>query len=177
MSIKRMVAGFAAVAALVGVTLAAPAGASTPEPASEAAQCRYGQWPSAVEGRPTMLKPGAAAGIYVWHDANGWHLFATHPGHARAVFRGRVVSSSHLYAVERDDERRDEVVVSPRDKAFDFRFVNHGYLDGAAFHVTCGRVIGVTGTLDGKRLTSDQVFVGRDGHHPNQVPFEVVRVR
>lgn len=175
MFVKRMIARVAiGTMVLAGsVAVAAPAGAS--EPASETTKCGFGHWPAEVQGKPGSLQAGAATGVYLWHDDNGWHLYATHPGHDRVVFKGRVVSSGHIYGVGRHVEGRDVVTVVGHDKSVDFRFANYGYLDGAHFRTSCARRIGVTGYINGVELTPDQVFIGADGHHPGSVPFEVAR--
>ena len=48
-----------------------------------------------VDGRPTQLAPGAAAGLYLWHDRDGWHAFVTHPGHHKVSFTINVTSQAN----------------------------------------------------------------------------------
>ena len=43
-----------------------------------------------------MLKAGGRAGDYIWHSSTGWHLRATHPGTAKVIFSGRIVSTSPI---------------------------------------------------------------------------------
>src|SRR6476620_4996693 len=58
--------------------------------------CDEGRWPAPDQGQPTTCAAGARAGDYIWHDANGWHLRFTHPGTARVVFSGTIVSNAAL---------------------------------------------------------------------------------
>ena len=173
---KRVVAGLAGVAlftALVGA--AQPVGADeSSEPVAETTGCSEGQWPAAVEGQPPGLAPGAPAGMYLWHDTHGWHAVVTEPGRDPARFAGRIRSASEIYGVERRTERRD-ALVRQSEHVLRFRFTNFGGLDGIQFRTRCGDGIGVTGALNGTKLTPDQVFIGADGHHPATVSFVIRR--
>jgi hypothetical protein len=174
MQLKRLIAA-AALASTTVVALALPAGAATTAPTDENA-CTNGHWPAEMQGRPASLAPGAAAGVYLWHSENGWHLFVTHPGTDKAVFTGRIVSSGKIFGVARDTERRDRVKVTRSNKAIAFRFTNYGKLDGIHFRTRCAQKLTVTGSLNGHQLTPDQVFLGSGGVHPPTVPFTIERV-
>lgn len=170
---KRALVG--AVAGALSVTsVAGPAAAQTSTPASESSACRYGRWPADLNGQPASFAPGAATGLYLWHTETGWHMRVTHPGDDKVVFRGAITSASPLRAVERRTESRDVMVSVSRTKV-SFRFTNHGKVDGIDFRVACGRGFSVNGTVNGERLTADQVFIGADGHHPPAVPFRIAR--
>ena len=147
-----------------------------PEPASEAGGCRFGHWPAEAQGRDPVLQPGAAAGVYLWHAENGWHLFVTHPGHDKVEFKGSIVSRSRIHDTARDTERNDSVVRKGSHRV-SFRFENYGYLDGVHFRMTCSRGFSVNATIDGRRVTPDMVYIGKDGDHPLQVPFTINRQR
>jgi len=170
---------------LSGAFAALPAGADdgasttetsgAPEPAAETTACRFGHWPTEVEGRPASLEAGAAAGLYLWHTDHGWRAYVTHPGHEPVVFKIRIESSGRIYGVERHMEGNDDVRVNHSRTVAGFRAVNWGYLDGMAFRTACAEHIVVTGTIDGQPLSTDQVFLGANGVHPTSVPFAVER--
>src|SRR2546428_9202959 len=98
-SLLGVLIGLSAISAgLVVPTATLAAATSTPTAASTATACTDGHWPLAVQGVPSLWHAGAAAGDYLWHDANGWHLRVTHRGTTRFVFTGRVVSSAPITA-------------------------------------------------------------------------------
>ena len=173
----RTTMGAMAVAALVATGAgAAPAEAAegATEPGAEAALCEAGAWPANAEGQPASFEAGAAEGVYLWHTDSGWRLRVTHPGTAKAVFRGTVRSASTIHAVARRTESRDAVVTRGRHRAA-FRFANYGRIDGMDFRLGCGPGFAVNVTVNGRTLPADHVFIGADGHHPAQVPFRIER--
>jgi len=173
--LRYMMTGLVAVA-LTMTAVATPA-ARADDSSSEDGGCGdLGHWPADVQGVPEGLRAGAAAGIYVWHDADGWHLVATHPGHERSVFTGRIVTDGDIFGIGRRIEGPDKVSVTSGHRLLGYRFTNFGYIDGVAFRTRCGEHIGISGSIDGHPLTPEQVFIGRDGHHPDAVPFGLVRV-
>jgi hypothetical protein len=197
MNLKRMIA-MAAVCgtAAIGIGAVLPAGAqtssgsagssgssgsaatatgTTPEPPSETTDCQFGQWPDAVNGRPVQLEAGATAGLYLWHDEDGWHAFVTHANHMPVDFRITVRSATRIYGVETHDERGDAVIEHADDHAVTLRARNFGYLDGMNFRTACGRGIDVSGTIDGHPLDAAHVFIGHDGDHPDQFPVVISR--
>jgi hypothetical protein len=85
----------------ISLTFIVPAGmfaatSTTASTTSTTTTCDEGRWPARVQGQPTTFAAGARAGDYIWHDANGWHLRFTHPGTARVIFSGTVVSNTPL---------------------------------------------------------------------------------
>jgi len=180
MSMKRLaLTTTVAVLGLGALAVAAlPAGASTtapPAPADENA-CVNGHWPAEDQGRPASLAAGAAEGAYLWHNADGWHLFVTHPGNERVVFTGRIVSSGRIDGVGRRAESHDKVAVSKHDRIVGFRFTNFGHLDGVEFRTRCAQHLRFELRINGTRITPEEVYVGVDAHHPSHTPFEVSRV-
>jgi hypothetical protein len=183
MNLKRALASAAVCGTVaIGIGAVLPAGASTPStssaPSASAAatpRCDDGHWPIVVDGRPTQLAPGATAGLYLWHDSDGWHAFVTHPGHDKVEFRITVHSESPLTATEARDEHDDAVIERNDDHTATLRADNFGYLDGMNFRTDCSPRVVVSGTIDGQALTAAQVFVGHGNHSPDQVPFVVTR--
>ena len=179
MNLKRII-GTAAVCGFVAVGLGSvlPAGAQTsdaPEPPSETTQCRFGQWPAEVQGRPMQLAAGATAGLYLWHDDHGWHAFVTHEDHSPVDFRITVRSSADIYGVGVKLEGGDAVLDHTGNRAVTLSARNYGYIDGMNFRTACGPHLEVSGTIDGVNLDASQVFMGKNGVHPDHFPTVIRR--
>jgi hypothetical protein len=142
-----------------------------------AASCPNGNWPGTVQGRPESLKAGAARGIYLWHSRTGWHLRATHRTHNKVVFTGSITASRPMRERPRKLEGADWVALSADRKTIRFRLTNYGGIDGFDFKTACAESITVTGAVQGKQLTSAQVFLGKGGNHPTSVPFQIERLK
>lgn len=157
--------------AVVGGLALIPLGAGaahadgTAEPAAESSQCRFGHWPADAQGRPSALATGAAAGAYLWHGEDGWHLFVTHPGDDRRVFTGSITSESRIHDVARRTERNDSIVRKSAHRVT-FSFQNYGRLDGVDFRMTCGRSFTVR--------VNAPIFVGHDAA-PHASPVTITR--
>jgi hypothetical protein len=137
-------------AAPVGVA-ASTSGGSVAAPT---VACTNGQWPSAVQGRPTLFTAGASAGDYLWHDATGWHVRVTHPGHGRVVFTGTIVASAPLDATPVKLEKQDVVTLGADRKTITYRLVNYGAIDGFDFTTRCARQVAFGGRMNGVRLAT-----------------------
>jgi hypothetical protein len=142
--------------------------ASTPAPACAAL-------PSYVEGRPADLHARAAAGDYLWHDSEGWHLRVTHRTTRRMVFRGVISASAPLTYRRVRDESRDRVVASGDGTKLVFRFVNHGGIDGVDFADGCAATLKLVFAVNGHRLGRNHVFVGAHSARPAHNPFVIAR--
>jgi hypothetical protein len=163
-----------------GTTTAAPA------PAAEQARLRYrnscrptiATLPAAVEGLPAAFAPGAAEGVYIWHERAGWRVRLTHPhtkdtaGKPNLIeVRGRITSTrkfAKVRTIQLEDKQRGEWVSiqRPNRKVMDFRFVNGGFIDGINFNAGCSGRLGftvwkVTKDANGKVVrTRLPIFVG-----------------
>jgi hypothetical protein len=180
MTLTSRIAGLVAAAGIAVTAMAAPAGAATAA-ASRAAtatkkDCDDTRWPASVQGRPTTLQDGAAEGVYLWHDHDGWHLRVTHAGHDKVVFTGRIQSATKMDAVPRRDEKAD-VVVERGEKSVSFRFTNYGYIDGLDFRTACAPQITFGFKADGKKLPPSMIFGGSANAHPKADPFTVRRTK
>ena len=138
----------------------APAQVATPAPAPAPAKlrfrntCRTGiaTLPASVEGQPSSFVPGAARGVYIWHEKAGWRLRVTHPqaDNPKLVeVRGRITSTRKLAKVQTirlEAQQRGEwvSVKRPSRKVMDFRFVNGGFIDGINFTAGCSGKLGFT---------------------------------
>jgi hypothetical protein len=111
--------------------------------------------PQSVQGRPLGFAPGAAKGVYIWHEKAGWRIRVTHPrtltgGKPDLIeVRGRITSTrkfAKVRSVQLEDKQRGEWVSvrNPNRKVMEFRFVNGGFIDGINFTAGCSGRLGFT---------------------------------
>jgi hypothetical protein len=166
----------------LSAALVAPASAfaASPAPTTAAAAtaaCTNGHWPASVQGVPTAWHVGGAAGDYLWHDANGWHLRVTHRGTGKVVFSGRIVSSAPITsAVAVRLEGSDFIALSADKLTLTYRFSNYGKIDGLNFKTDCAKRLGFTGWMGTHKLPIGRIWIGHRNRHPLQNPFVVSRV-
>ena len=139
--------------------------------------CDEGRWPAAAQGQPWMFKAGASAGDYLWHNGTGWHLRITHPGSARIVFTGTIVSNTALSVTSYKFESGDSFTLSADHKTLTYRVVNHGRIDGLDFRTACATRLWIRGSMAGHRLALWRIRIGHAGRHPLQNPFVILRNR
>lgn len=160
----------------LSLALLAPAAASAATTTTDEAGCA-GHWPASVQGKPTMLKAGARAGDYLWHDSRGWHLRVTKVTSSKAVFTGRIRSDKPLRVSGVLLEKGDTFTLSADKLTLTYRFTNYGHIDGLDFRTACANRLGIAGSMDGTRLPTGRIWIGARGHHPLQNPFAISRVR
>jgi hypothetical protein len=102
---------------LLATTTGASAAVATRTRPAVCATAPDDAWPGWTDGRPANVDPKTAAGVYMWHDATGWHLRVTHKSDARRVFSGSVVTTGHFVGVssvrlEGHDSRTDLFSIS-----------------------------------------------------------------
>ena len=127
-------------------------------------------WSSASAGRPSTLRDGSAAGLYVWHDDSKWNVEATHPGTQVAVFQGTITFDTPVQVESRHLERGSDTYQSAGNQV-SFTFKNYGGVDGLRLRSTCATTVTVAGTLNGQPLTAQQYFVGKASAPASAVPF------
>jgi hypothetical protein len=149
--------------------------AAATETTATTATCDQGRWPARFQGQPTTFKAGARAGDYLWHDANGWHLRFTHPGKAKVIFSGKIVSNAALSVAGYKLEKGDSFTLSSDKKTLTYRFSNYGRIDGLDFRTACASRLWLKGSMAGVKLPVWRIWVGRGGHHPLQNPFVILR--
>jgi len=146
-------------AATTTTTTARPA---EPAQSAPATRCDAGRWTGAIdpEGRPDGLDAGDAGAVYVWHDADGWHIRTTdqrpvdHHYTGTILLQPAVANFADIRTVR--DERDDHVTVDGSN-VLHYDFHTFASIDGVDFHVTCP-----TGKRDGReRLAFHTEF---DGH-------------
>jgi hypothetical protein len=165
---------FLAAAAIAVTSIVAPAVVS-PAPASASTSCPNGMWSPTFQGRPASLTPGAAAGVYLWHDGDGWSLRVTHPGSSRMVVTGTIDSSREITAVTRALESNDRVTFNSARAKINFRLENKGRIDGIDFKVGCSERITISARINGAPASTVQFHLGAGGVAPTSVPFVAER--
>ncbi len=162
----------------IGAAIVAPAAtlaASTAAPAGTTATCDEGRWPASAQGQPATFHAGARAGDYLWHNGTGWHLRFTHPGSARVVFSGTVVSDAPLSVTGFKLETGDTFTLSADKLTLTYRFVNFGRIDGLDVRTACATHLRFRGSMAGAKLPIGRIRIGRASHHPLQNPFVILR--
>jgi hypothetical protein len=180
MRLRRSLIGGLIGLSAITAGLLAPAAvlAASPAPAAltTTTVCTDGHWPLSVQGVPTLLHAGAAAGDYIWHDANGWHLRVTHASSSKVVFTGRIVSSAPMTATAVRLEGGDTMALSADRLSLTYRFYNYGRIDGIDFRTACARRLVFSGSMNGVKLPVGRIWIGHYNRHPLQIPFAVSRV-
>jgi hypothetical protein len=158
-------------------TSAAGAAADPTAPAGDPERtCGLGGWDARVQGRPAGFAGGDRAGDYLWHDAAGFHLRVTHRGDRRDVFTGVITADRQLALRPVRLEGRDAVALSADRRTLSYRFYDYGHIDGADFGTDCAtRLVVGDLRLDGRRLGTGRVYLGRTQAHPAQLPFTLTR--
>ena len=168
--------GLTLAAVLLGLMLPASAAAATTTPTdgSTTAACTGGAWPLFVQGKPPFAA-GSAAGDYIWHDTNGWHLRVTHVGSGLVGFSGTIRANKPLHVKGYALETGDTFTVSADGLSVNYRFRNYGHLDGLDFTTECATRLGFSGRMNGALLPVRRIWIGHYGRHPLQNPFVVYR--
>jgi hypothetical protein len=180
MRITRTIAGSAVAIALAGsVAVAAPASASTTAPKPATTTCtpsRVDHWPAYAQGRPHGLDAGDRGGVYLWHDASGWHLRVTHRSDRLHVYSGTIATRGVIRFQRVADERADKAWVGRDHHTLGFVFTNYGRMDGVDFQTACAPSLAMSFRGDGHALPANRVNVGVADRHPAAVPFVISRV-
>jgi hypothetical protein len=134
-------------------------------------------WPAVVQGRPDSFDAGDRGGVYLWHDASGWHLRVTHATDDKAAFTGIIRSKStvsNVQPVQLEQNDKVKVKVDKAEHVIAFRFLNYGHIDGVDWTAPCARALRFSFKRGGQKLTST-VFLGDKKVHPKHDPFAVKR--
>lgn len=153
--------------ALLSVVM--PAGAAF----AHAPACDEGHWPGTVQVQPVSFQPGGAAGYYVWHDPQGWHLRTTTPVKTGHSFTGTIVASGDITVVRQvRDEGDDRVSVAGGRLRFSFDTYNG--VDGIDFRVGCSESLTFSLNASGRPVPQDRIWLGATGSAPSN-PFTLTR--
>jgi hypothetical protein len=184
MNLKTLAAGAAVAAVMVagvggGVASAATTGGTASTTGKAAPACTNSGpddgWPAVVQGRPDSFDAGDRGGVYLWHDASGWHLRVTHATDDKAVFTGTISTKSAVSNVEPVQmEKNDKLKVGKADHVIAFRLFNYGHIDGVDWTAPCAKALRFSFKRGGQKLT-DTVFLGDKKVHPKHDPFALKR--
>ena len=166
-------------AALVGPAAtfgASPDAATATTATTTTTTCSETHWPASVQGVPSTLKAGARAGDYLWHSSTGWHLRVTHPGTAKVVFTGRIVSSAPMTFTPWRLEKGDTITLSADKKTLTYKFNNYGRIDGIDFKTACAQRLTISAAINGRKLSPSRIWLGHYGRHPLENRFVVVKI-
>ena len=160
-------------AGLAAVLLTIVAGAS-PAAAAAEPRCDEGHWPATVQGKPVSFEQGGAAGYYVWHDSDGWHLRTTTPADRPHSFAGKIVSSDDIRVVRQvRDEGADRL--SLNGGTITFSLVTYDGVDGIDFKVGCTESVSFALEANGRTAPASNIWLGATGTARTN-PFRVHRV-
>ncbi len=133
-------------------------------------------WPAWLDGRPEQFEVGGDSAYYVWTDGeNDFHLATTGPGPARrfvAVIRtdGEIMDVDQVRL-----EDGDSYEVENGGHKLVARFETHGNVDTINWHVRGGTHVAFDLRVDGHPIRPVNIYLGRDGAHPNAPSFRVAR--
>jgi len=156
---------------LLGLGIAA---LSAPASAADSTSCSTGNLPAVVEGDPGV-KAGQAAGAYLYHDSEGFHVRVTHPSTRKLDVVVRVDATSFSNIKPVNLERADTITMTGDGHTLAFRFVNYGKIDGVDFSADCSKSVRVDVRFNGDRATTRQVKLGAHRTSPTSVPFTIER--
>ena len=133
-------------------------------------------WPGWTHLRPAKANLTTTTGVWMWHDGLGWHIRTTHRGVALRTLSGRLQTAGQFAGVSAIRlEGRDSLNVSKDHHVVNFRFDNHGAVDGLNFRTHCAPWIEFAFISDGKRLPVKNVAIGQRGVNPKIDPFTIAR--
>jgi len=125
------------------------------------------------EGQPSMLREGAMASYWIWHDNDGYHLRTT-TAHDRRAFSGRIdFSGGNGWAKAYQLRGNDEVKLT--NDGIAFHLATERNLNGFDFRMDSGSRATLTLQLDndkGEKILGN-VFVGQNNAHPVSNPFSI----
>jgi hypothetical protein len=125
------------------------------------------------EGKPAF-KAASATGAFVWEDEKGLHVRVTSVrGPVR--FQGEVCAGSRLHSVGTVIlEEGDSIAIARDARCLEFGFLNHRGIDGFNFKTESAQ-IEFDFSLDDEDLPPSQIWIGRDGLHPEDSVFVLER--
>ncbi|HLY66136.1 MAG TPA: hypothetical protein VKU60_11430, partial [Chloroflexota bacterium] len=129
----------------------------------------------ALAARPDGLHAGDAAGVYIWHRAgvdHGWHLETTDPRKSGAhTYTGTITTDGKFSDVQLVRAEKDDSATIDGNGNLNFSFVTYDGIDGVDFRDAGGNELTFTLYLDGSLLSTSQINLGDNSHHPAGNPF------
>lgn len=127
------------------------------------------------DGEPTMLNPNHIRGAFIWHDSDGLHLRTTGIDDVPHVFTGTIHTNGYFKNVD-DRFFRDKDYYHLIDQdTIEFQFTTDGRTVGIDPDVVNGDYIAVELYMDGRKISPMDVYIGKDGWHPNNYKFTLDR--
>lgn len=166
-----------------------PAAATRPAPSAPArADCDAGRWTGAIspEGRPEGFDAGDTGAVYIWHDADGWHLRSTDKRSTDHHYTGTIrlePAAANFTDVRTVRDERDDKVTVDGTNTLHYDFHTFASIDGVDFRVSCpadqkGRPdrerLGFHTEFDGHPV-ADRVRIGAEKRVPKSADFGFVR--
>ena len=74
-------------------------------------------------------------------------------------------------------ENADGITLSADKLTLTYRFRNYGRIDGFDFKTDCAQRLSIAGSMAGKKLPPNRIWLGRHGRHPLENRFVIVKVR
>lgn len=124
-------------------------------------------------GRATALVPGANLGVWIWSDANGWHVRTTTKSQQHR-FQGVVMATRDATLTDVKPTRlefNDRLRVR-NGRAVAFDFTTNGHEDGFDFKSAGGQCLRFFVKVDGKPDPGN-VNLGSAGTHPAKWHFKL----
>lgn len=129
---------------------------------------------SPLQGGPS-LTPERPVGYYIWHDEDGMHLRTHGPG-AEHHFTARLHSDGIFEDVEAVRlENADNFAVVGAGHTLLIDFHTYNWTDGVNFRLKDAGMIRFALKLDGEVISTDSIFLGAEGVHPESNPFIIRR--
>src|SRR3989304_1504390 len=131
-------------------------------------------WPGGLEGQPDIGKD-CPAGYYLWHDEGGMHLRTHGPGDEH-LFTARLRTDGIFVNVDAVRlENRDNFAVLDGGHTLVLKFRTYDFTDGGHFNIRGGTRLRLNLQLDQELISTDNIFLGAEGKHPETNPFTIRR--
>lgn len=130
-------------------------------------------------GKPKRFDAGKGPAVAVWYDTH-WHLALTTNKKSKGdLFTGSVRADKGLVVgvfdkLEKGKDGKVDWIFPHKDGGgFDFRFTNFGFIDKTQFRASPGAT-SLTFNLQVNGQPAPQlVLIGKEGKHPEKVPFSL----
>jgi len=127
-----------------------------------------------LEGTPTIAN-SAAAGYYIWHNDDGYHLRTHGPG-ADHLFTARLHTNGTFENVQPVLlESGDSYAVTDGGHTLLLHFHTYNGIDGVNFRIRGGEYVRFHLDLNDQLISTSNIFLGLNGSHPATNPFQVDR--
>jgi hypothetical protein len=127
-----------------------------------------------TDGAPDIDKD-SPTGYYIWHNDDGFHL-RTHGPNERHDFVAHLRTDGtfeDVDAIKLEDRDRVEVLDGGHELLIEFH--TYDFTDGVNFHINGGERLRLSLALDDRLISTDHIYLGKDGDHPDHNPFVLHR--